>query len=187
MAGSDAQAKALPEDAECDFVISRVFDAPRELVFEAWTEAKYMRRWWGPRTVTNPVCEMDVRPGGAYRITMRMPDGSEYPITGVFKEVVRPERLVMTLEGSGHPKEWHDKVLASCAEQGSRGYDEKNPVGDVLCIITFEKLGEKTKVTVRQRFISAAIRNAMVKLGMDEGWMESLDKLAELLKRGGAS
>ena len=69
-----------------------------------------MARWWGPANFTNSACEMDVRPGGAYRIVMRSPEGVEYPIRGIFLEVARPERLVMTLDTSGHPTEWHDLV-----------------------------------------------------------------------------
>ncbi len=85
---------------ERDFVITRVFDAPPELVFKAWTDPKHMARWWGPRIMTTPVCEMDVRPGGAYRIVMHAPDGSDYPITGVYREVTPPRRLVMTMDPS---------------------------------------------------------------------------------------
>ncbi len=66
----------------------------RDLVFKAWTETKHMAQWWGPKGFTNPVCEMDVRAGGAIRIHMRAPDGVVYPMTGVFQEIVVPERLV---------------------------------------------------------------------------------------------
>ncbi len=97
-----------PADPQRDFVITRVFDAPRDLVFEAWTEPKHMKQWWGPRIFTNNVAEMDVRPGGAYRLVMRGDNGVEYPITGIFREIVKPARLVMTMDVSGHPKEWHD-------------------------------------------------------------------------------
>jgi uncharacterized protein YndB with AHSA1/START domain len=175
MAGSDARARAVEDAAEREFVISRVFDAPRKLVFEAWTEPKHMMRWWGPRTVTNPVCEMDVRPGGAYRITMRDANGEDYPIKGFFRGVVRPERLVMTMDCSEHSQKWHDMV---CPNHPA---GDKNPVGEILCTVTFEEEAGKTRVTVRQRFASVEIRNAMLKLGMNDGWSESFDKLAELL------
>jgi len=77
-------------------VITRVFDAPRELVFKAWTDAKHLAQWWGPKGFTNPICEVDARPGGNLRIVMRAPDGAEHPMTGVFREVTAPERLVFT-------------------------------------------------------------------------------------------
>jgi uncharacterized protein YndB with AHSA1/START domain len=175
MAESNAKASARAQEEERDFVISRLFDAPQELVFDAWTEPKHMARWWGPRDISNPVCEMDVRPGGAYRITMRDANGVDYPIKGFFREVVKPERLVMSMDCSEHAKEWHDMICPTHAE------GDTNPVGEILCTVTFEKMDEKTRVTVRQRFMTAEIRNSMVKMGMNEGWSQSFDKLVELL------
>ena len=90
---------------DCEFCIARVIHAPRPLVFDAWTDPAHLARWWGPSGFTNPVCEMDVRPGGAHRIVMRSPEGVAYPIKGTFIEVVTPERLVMTLDLSEHPPE----------------------------------------------------------------------------------
>ncbi len=78
-------------------MITRTFDSPRELVFKAWTDPKHVTQWWGPHGFTNPVCELDVRPGGAIRIHMRGPDGTVYPMTGTFHEVVEPERLVFAI------------------------------------------------------------------------------------------
>src|SRR5476651_1103734 len=74
--------------------IVRVFDAPRALVWQAWTDPKRMAQWFGPRGFTIPVCELDVRVGGSLRIVMRGPDGNDYPMKGVFREIVPPERLV---------------------------------------------------------------------------------------------
>src|SRR5437868_2842338 len=76
--------------AEHDFVITRVFDAPRSLVFKAWTDPQHMAQWWGPHGFTIPVCEMDVRPDGAYRIVMRGADGVDYPLKGVYHEIAEP-------------------------------------------------------------------------------------------------
>jgi len=151
-------------------------------VFKAWTKPEHMMRWWGPHSFTNPVCEMDVRPGGAHRIVMRSPEGVEYPLKGVYREVVEPERLVMTIDCSEHPAEWHDLVNPS-REEG-----EGNPAGEMLSTVTFEDLDGKTKLTVRTRFDSVAIRDAMLKMGMTEGWSQSLDRLAEeLALRAGGS
>ena len=163
------------ESVEKEFVITRVFDAPRELVWKVWTDPKRMAQWWGPRSFTNPVCELDVRPGGAYRIVMRGADGAEYPITGVYREIMEPERLVMTLDCSEHPAAWHDLV------KPNRQKGEDNPAGVMLSTVTFEDLNGKTKLTVRVRLDSAAIRDAMLKMGMTEGWSQSLDRLAEAL------
>ena len=79
-----------------EMVLTREFDVPRDLVFKAWTDPKQMAKWWGPRGFTNPVCEMDVRMGGRIRIDMHGPDGTDYPMTGRFDEVVAPERLIFT-------------------------------------------------------------------------------------------
>jgi uncharacterized protein YndB with AHSA1/START domain len=158
-----------------EFFISRVFDAPRELVWVAWTDPKKMARWWGPHDFTNPVCEMDVRAGGAYRIVMRSPAGEDYPLVGIFREVVQPERLVMTMDVTGHPDEWHRMVNPKWRK------GDANPVGEMVQTVTFEKVEGKTRLTVRTRFESAAIRDAMVKMGMNEGWSQSLVRLDELL------
>jgi uncharacterized protein YndB with AHSA1/START domain len=108
---------------------------------------------------------------------MRGDNGVEYPITGVYREVIKPARLVMTMDVSGHPKEWHDMI------KPNRAPGDDNPVGEILTTVTFEEALGKTTVTVRQRFISAAIRDAMVKMGMSEGWSQSLDRLTELLQQ----
>lgn len=81
---------------ERDVVLTRIFNAPPELMFKLWTDPLHVAQWWGPHGFTNPVCEMDVRPGGALRIVMRAPDGTDYPMKGVFQEIVAPERLVFT-------------------------------------------------------------------------------------------
>ena len=95
---------------EHEVVISRLINAPRELVFDAWTDPKHFVHWWGPFPTTNPVCEMDLRPGGAFRWVMRAPDGVEYPLTGVHREIVRPERIVYTHSLLDHPAAWHDRL-----------------------------------------------------------------------------
>src|SRR5258705_11639360 len=86
-----AQADTKPLTREV--TITRLVGAPRELVFRAWTDPKHLAQWWGPRGFTNPVCEVDLRVGGALRIVMRAPNGTEYPMRGVFREIVAPERL----------------------------------------------------------------------------------------------
>ncbi|HUJ44413.1 MAG TPA: SRPBCC domain-containing protein [Opitutaceae bacterium] len=157
-----------------EFVISRVLDAPRELVWQAWADPVHMARWWGPRAFTNPVCEMDVRPGGAYRIVMRSPEGVDYPIKGVFREVTEPGRLVLTMDASEHPDAWHDMINPS-RRKG------ENAAGMLLQTVTFEDLDGQTRLTIGTRFESIAIRDAMVRMGMNEGWSQSLERLVEAL------
>lgn len=167
--------------SEPEFLITRIIDAPRALVFRAWTDPKQMTQWWGPRGFTTPVCELDVRPGGAYRIVMRSHDGVDYPIKGVFREVGEPSLLTMTLDCAEHPKAWHDLV------NPERAPGDDNPAGEMLQTVTFEdvggNMGGNTRLTIRTRFESAAIRDAMLKMGMHEGWSESLDRLALLVAK----
>ncbi len=160
-----AKSSAPAESAQRELVMTRIFDAPRELVFKAWTDPKHVAQWWGPKGFTNPVCEMDLRPGGSLRIVMRAPDGVDYPTTGVFREIVEPERLVFT-----------DVAL-----------DEKgNPVLEGLTIVTLAEHGGKTKLTLHTAQTSTIgfVAEATKKLeGMEEGWTQSLDRLAERVRR----
>ena len=160
--------------AEKPFVISREFDAPRELVWRAWIEPAHLARWWGPRIMSTPVCELDARKGGVYRIVMRGPDGTDYPIRGVFLEVTPPARLVMTMDCTEHPAAWHQMV-----KPGSQ--PGENPAGILHTTVTFEEIGHKTVLTIQTCFASPAIAAAMVNMGMNDGWSQSLDRLHELL------
>ena len=164
---------------ERDFVIAREFDAPPRLLWRAWTDASLMARWWGPAIFTNTLCEVDARVGGRYRITMSGPypgpGVTHYPVVGDYLEVVDGERLVMTVDCSGHPAAWHDMV------RPGRAADDTNPAGTMLQTVSFEALaGERTRLTVRSRMVSAEVLAAMRGMGMHEGWSETLDRLAAL-------
>lgn len=161
--------------ADNEFFLTRIIDAPRELVFQAWTEPRHLSRWWGPKGFDNPVCELDARPGGAYRITMRGPDGTDYPIIGVIREMTLPSLLVMTLDCGGHPPAWHDMI------DPLRTSD--NPAGIMLQTVSFEDLDGKTRLSIRTRAASAAILEAMQKIGINEGWAGSLNRLEYLMKK----
>lgn len=140
-----------------EVVLTRVFDAPRAMVFKAWTETERLKRWWGPKGFTNPVCEFDARPGGAIRIHMRAPDGRVHPMTGVIQELVEPERIVFT--------------SSALDEQGL-------PMFEVLTSVQFEALGEKTKLTLRAVASKITPQGAGHVAGMEMGWSLSLDRLA---------
>ena len=157
-------------------LITRTFNAPRDLVWQAWTDPKHMAQWWGPRGFTNPVCEMDVQPGGIWRIVMRSPEGVDYAMKSVFVKVEPPERLVYVMDCSDHPIEWHDLV------NPNRDKSQK-PRLECVQTVTFEDIGGKTKLTIRMDLESASIRDAMVKMGANQGWSGSLDKLAERLSQ----
>jgi uncharacterized protein YndB with AHSA1/START domain len=167
----------LMQSADREFVITHVFDAPRALVFKAWTDPKHMAQWWGPHGFTNPICEMDVRPGGAYRIVMRGPDGVDHPAKGVYREVVEPERLVMTINHSELSDEWHDLV------NPNRDKAAGKPAVEGLTTVTFEEQGGKTKLTIRMLFESAAVRDALLRIGMTQGWSQSLERLEALVAK----
>jgi uncharacterized protein YndB with AHSA1/START domain len=143
-----------------ELVLTRVFDAPRALVFKAWTDPKQLAQWWGPRGFTNPVCEVDVSPGGAIRIHMRGPDGTVYPMTGIYREIVKPARLVFT---------------------GSALDEEGHPLFEVLTTVTFAEQGNKTTVTMHARVVTATAAAAPHIAGMEEGWTQSLQRLGEFL------
>jgi uncharacterized protein YndB with AHSA1/START domain len=140
-----------------EIVVKRLLNAPRELVFEVWTDASHLSQWWGPDGFTTPLCEVDARPGGKIRIHMRGPDGTIYPMTGVFQEVVPPERLVFTttpLDPNGHP------------------------LFETLNIVTFAEQDGKTAVTVQARATTWTAQAAPYLQGMEMGWTQTVERLA---------
>jgi uncharacterized protein YndB with AHSA1/START domain len=151
------QAKSL---AEREVTITRIFDAPREVVFRAWTDAAQLAQWWGPKGFTNPVCEIDARIGGALRIHMRGPDGSVYPMKGEFREIVPLERLAFT--------------NIALDEAG-------NHILEGFTTVIFADDGGRTRLTLHTR-ATAVIEKAVTYLqGMEMGWTMSIDKLQALL------
>jgi uncharacterized protein YndB with AHSA1/START domain len=162
---------------QSDFVITRVFDAPRELVWQAWTEPKHLAAWFGPEIFTIPVCEMDLRPGGAWRLVMRGPDGSEYPLSGIYREIVKPVRIVTSVDVSEHPDGWFDMI------EPGRDRTKGKPRYELGWTVTFEPAAGGTRLSIHNHFPSPALRDAFVKTGMSEGWGGSLDKLSKLLSR----
>jgi uncharacterized protein YndB with AHSA1/START domain len=155
------ETRATTKSDEAELNLTRIFDAPRVLVFRAWTDPARLKRWWGPKRFTNPVCDVDVWPGGAIRIDMRAPDGKVYPMTGTYLEVVEPERLVF---------------LSSALDANAQ------PLFEVLNVVTFaEEPGNKTKLTVQAKVSKIRPEAAGHIAGMETGWNMSLDRLgAEL-------
>jgi len=149
----------IAEPGKQEIVMTRVFDAPRELVFKAYTDPKLIPQWWGPKDHTTTVDKLDVRPGGMWRFVQRGPDGNEYAFKGVYHESLPPERLVYTFEF------------------------ELMPGHVLLETVTFEEHDGKTKVTVTSVFQTVEDRDGMVKSGMEEGAVETWDRLAELLAK----
>jgi uncharacterized protein YndB with AHSA1/START domain len=147
---------------ELELVLTRIIDAPRERVFSAWT--LHLPEWWGPHGMTTPVCEMDLRPGGAFRTVMRAPDGAEYPTRGIFLEVVPDERIVFT----------------DAFEPGWIPH----PAAFFTAITTFEALPfARTRYTARALHWTAENREKHKRMGFHQGWGESLDRLASYVTR----
>lgn len=152
----DAETSTAGKSAERELVITRVFDAPRALVFEAWAEPQHLMRWRGPKGFSISVLNMELRPGGAYRIHMRSPQGTDHWLRGVYREIVAPERLSFTWA-------WED-------EQG-------RPRHETLVTVTFEELAGKTRLTLHQAvFESVTARDLH-----QAGWSSSLERLVELV------
>jgi uncharacterized protein YndB with AHSA1/START domain len=161
---------AVPtERPDRDLVITRVFDAPRELVWKAWTDPEQMKRWWGPKDFTAPSCTIDLRVGGRYLLCMRSPEGQDFWTTGVYREIAAPERLVYTdsfadAEGNVVPASHY-------------GMGDDFPL-EMLVSVTLAELDGRTTMTVTHSgFTASGMRD-----GAGVGWNESFDKLAESLR-----
>ena len=141
--------------------ITRIFDAPRELVFKMWTDPELVEKWWGPKDFTNPVCQLDTRVGGIMRIVMQGPDGTKYPTRGVFNEIVEPERI----------------VFSNIKED-----DDGNAQLEVLNTVIFTEENGKTKMTFTAIVVSSTPEACQSLDGMNVGWNQSIDRFADLLE-----
>jgi uncharacterized protein YndB with AHSA1/START domain len=150
-------------------VVTRVFDAPRELVWKAWTDPKYVMQWWGPKGFTSPHCTMDFRVGGKFLCCMRTPDGQDFWNGGEYHEIVPYEKIVSSMYFSDTEG---NKVEA--AEYGI----EHEAIEDAYDVVTFEDLGNgKTKLT----FIGNETAENAKASGQAEGWNQILDKIAGVI------
>jgi uncharacterized protein YndB with AHSA1/START domain len=149
----------VSNEADREMVISRLINAPRELVWKAWTDPKHVKHWWGPNGFTNTIHEMNVKPGGVWRFMMHGPDGIDFPNKIVFNEVVKPERLVYT-----HSSE-----------------DENDP-NIFHTTVTFEDQQGKTWLTMRALFATAEeLKRVVEEYGAKEGGNQTLSRLEEYL------
>lgn len=156
---ASAATTVITTPADREIVSERVFDAPRERVFAAFTDPELIPEWWGPRSLTTTVDQMDVRRGGAWRFVCRDSNGEETGFRGTYREVTPPERIVQTFEWEGMP-------------------------GHVIVeTVTFEDLGGRTNVTNTSLFHTTEERDGMLASGMESGLSESHDRLDELLAK----
>ncbi len=152
---SDSLTVTLPSDRE--IVMTRVFNAPRRLVFEALSKCEHLKHWWGPRRYALVSCELDFRPGGKWRFVQRGPDGNDYGFRGEIREIVPNERVVQTFEFEGMPGHVSVETLTLVEQDG------------------------KTTWTTRSRFDSVEDRDGMLQSGMEAGANETMDRLEEYL------
>lgn len=153
------QTKFSVEPGKQEIVITRVFNAPRDVLFNILTNPDLIPQWWGPRRFVTTVDRMDVKQGGQWRFVQRDSGGTEFAFHGVYHGVVEPERLVYTFEFEGMP-------------------------GHVtLETVTLEDGGGKTTATNKVVFQSVKDRDEMIASGMEEGASETMDRLAELLEK----
>jgi uncharacterized protein YndB with AHSA1/START domain len=152
-----------PKRKSTDLVLTRVFDAPRELVFKAWTDPKHLAQWFGPHGFTNPVCEVDL--AARRRVAahvMRGPDGSDYPMTVIFQEVVPPERLVFM----------------------SYVPDQRKPLFEILNTVDVSpSKAARRSSPLEAKVLKSTPEAAPMLAGMEEGWTQSLDRLAKHLAK----
>ena len=152
-----------------EFVIERVFDAPRERVFDVFTKPEHLQKWWGPKMMSVPIAEFEARPGGKIFLGQRSPDGAMHYNAGVVREIEPPSRVVFTMyfadadrrrvappAGTGLPDTWDEEIVTS---------------------VTFSSEGRRTRMTIRtlSGFTAEWAKKARL------GWAESLDKLAQAI------
>ncbi|PSB25616.1 SRPBCC domain-containing protein [Stenomitos frigidus] len=146
-------------------VITRIFNAPLELFYQVWTQPEHIAQWWGPKGFTTRVEALDLTPGGQWRYVMIGPDGTEYPVKGVFSEIVPFERIVTSDEFD----EGFEEVVKVDLPQG------------IVMTALFEALGSKTKLTLQIVHASADDRRKHEEMGVIGGWNSSFDCLDEYL------
>ena len=155
----DKNTNIKAEPGKHEVVITHMFDAPRDEVFNLYTDPELIPQWWGPRRMTTKVNRMEVRAGGQWRFIQRDAEGKEFAFHGVYHDILRPERVVSTFEFEGMP-------------------------GHVLLeTILFEEVNGKTRVTDSSVFQSIEDRDGMIKTGMEEGSYELGERFAEILTK----
>ena len=160
------------ETADREIVITRVFDAPRELVWRAWTEPDRLMRWWAPRDFTTPFCTVDLRLGGVFHYCMRSPNGQDIWGKGVYREISAPERIVY-VDSFSDPE--GNTVLPT-----HYGLSPSHPTETVVTV-TFAEHEGGTELTLRHAIPKATLERG----GTEQGWGEMLDRLAEDFDRAG--
>ncbi len=145
-----------------DMVLERSFDAPRELVWKAWTDSEMLTQWWGPKNFTNPVLQANVREGGKIYIEMKAPDGTVYPMAGEYLALAPPERLVF-MSGA---LDAHGRYMF-----------------EMINTVTFQAVGSTTVMRLEVKVTATTPMAPQHLQGMREGWSQSLDRLQALVEK----
>ena len=162
---------AKSDASDREIVIVREFAAPRPLVWDVWTRPEHIARWWGPRGFTTTVTAMDLQPGGKWRYVMHGPDGSDYPVHGVFLEVVPPERIVTT-------------------DEFDDGWTPPQPIDlpkGIMATAVFAEVGPKTRLTLTIAHPTAEEKEKHAAMGVVGGWNSSFDCMDDYLAALGAN
>jgi uncharacterized protein YndB with AHSA1/START domain len=154
---SNSETTMTVEPGKQEVLLTWTFDAPRQLVFRAYTDPQMIPKWWGPRELATTVERFDTQPGGIWRVVQHDPEGNEHAFHGVFHEVSPPQRIVRTFEYEGAP----GRVL--------------------LETVTFAEVNGRTRLTTLSVFQTAADRDEMVDAGMERGVVESMERLTQLI------
>jgi len=155
--------------AESALRLTRVFDAPRELVFRAWSDPEHLARWWGPNGFTTPHCTIDFRVGGKWHFCMRSPEGQDYWCTGVYQEISEPDRIVTT--------DCFADADGNVVDPSEYGMSPDMPAETIITVTLEETEGGKTLLTLHHTIPAAEAKRS----GAEEGWSQSLDRLADHL------
>jgi uncharacterized protein YndB with AHSA1/START domain len=159
MAAGSSTELVISTPSDLEVVATRVFNAPRELVFRAYVDPELVPRWWGPRKYSTVVEKMEVRPGGAWRYVQRDESGNEFAFSGRYQEISEPERIVWTFN-----------------------FEPIGPGHEAVETVVFEEVELGTRMTSTSRFASIEDRNGMMESGMESGYSETLQRLDEVLE-----
>ncbi len=172
MTVSEATMNAAPNATDREVLITRVFDAPRELVYAAWTDPEHLQRWYAPRGCTIQFAAIDLRPGGTFHSCIRTPDGHDCWCKGVYREIVAPERIVFTMAIADE----HGNLVGPI----EAGMDPDWP-RETTVTVTFAEQGAQTKLTLHQTVSEELAKRT----GAHPSWLDMLDRLAEELATAG--
>ncbi len=163
--------KNIDSEKKQEFIITRIFDAPRELVFKAWTEPDHVTHWWGPQGFTAPYCKADIQRGGTFLYCMQSPEGKLYWNKGVYHEIIAPEKIISSMY-------FADKE-GNIVEPTNYGFGPEFPT-EMRDVVTFKNHEENKTEFKFHRNISILISKHYL---IDQGWNESLDRFEEHLKK----